>query len=419
VRLRLISVLTVGLLVGCGSGTTTGARTVHAAASNRSSAAVAVSSTNTLAFELLRRLGQPTDNVVFSPYSVQAALSMVYQGAAGQTAAQIGRVIGGSSAPALAASDGALAKRLAAATAAPSRAPAKDAATLNLANSLWVSSRLSLEQQFSRALLTGFGAVPQTADFAGRGGAARQSINSWVASHTAHVIKNLMPPGSITAQTALVLANAIYLKAHWSNPFEPRATAAGTFVNASGARVHAQFMTQHPADFGYVAGRGFAAVDLPYLYTHVSMLVVMPRAGTLGGFEQRLTSSKLRAITEALAPRMLKLLMPRFHLSAHEGLDAVLASLGMPIAFSDRADFSGITASPALKISTVQHGADLKVDEQGTVAAAATGVALQPTAAAPSPVTRLTLDHPFLLFLRDEESGAILFAGRVTDPSRS
>jgi serpin B len=421
VRHRLTSVVAAVVLVGCGGGSSTGASTIPTPRGHSlsASAAAAVASTNALAFDLLRRLGRPSDNLVFSPYSVQATLAMVYSGAAGQTAVQLGHVLGGSSASGLGASNRSLALRLRAATAAPSGAGAKDVATLDLANSLWLSSHMSLERQFARALLAGFGAAPQTADFEAHPEAARQAINAWVASRTAHVIDNLMPPGSISTQTVMVLANAIYLKAHWSNPFSPQDTTLSTFFNAVGAHVRVRFMTQPPAEFGYLRGHGFVAVDLPYLYTRLSMLLVMPSTGTtLASFQRRLSRSQLTAITQSLSPRMVRLRMPRFHLIAHEGLNAVLASLGMPIAFTDRADFSRITPSPPLEISTVQHGADLTVDEQGTVAAAATGIAIQPTAGAPGPVTQVTLDHPFLLFLRDDQSGAILYAGRLADPSR-
>jgi serpin B len=108
--------------------------------------------------------------------------------------------------------------------------------------------------------------------------------------------------------------------------------------------------------------------------------------------------------------------MPRFHLTTHVELNGTLSALGMPIAFTDQADFSGITSAAKLTIQAVEHGADLKVDEAGTVAAAATGISLEPTAAVPT--TRLVLDHPFLALIRDRHTGTILFAARVTDPTR-
>jgi serpin B len=111
--------------------------------------------------------------------------------------------------------------------------------------------------------------------------------------------------------------------------------------------------------------------------------------------------------------------MPRFHLAGHSELNQPLAALGMPLAFSDQADFSGITGQLPLTISHVQHGADLAVDEHGTVAAAATGISFMPTSAFGGHPTRVMLDHPFLLFLRDAASGAILFAAQVVDPAKS
>jgi len=109
--------------------------------------------------------------------------------------------------------------------------------------------------------------------------------------------------------------------------------------------------------------------------------------------------------------------VPRFHLALSTGLEPILSELGMPVAFSDAADFSGITTQTSLKISAVQHAAYLRVDEQGTVAAAATGIALEPTAIEVRPATVLTLDHPFLAFLRDNATGAILFAAQVANPA--
>jgi serpin B len=385
----------------------------------RVSAATAIASTNVLAFDLLRTLGSPASNIVFSPYSIQAALAMADAGAAGRTAAQINRVLHAPGAAALAASNASLSARLAAATVRPRGTPAGDAAQLSVANGLWLQTGFSLAEPFTQTLASGFGATPQATDFRAAAEASRRSINAWVAAHTAQMIKNLMPVGSVTSQTALVLANAIYLKAHWTSEFVPADTRPGSFLTPSGARVTAPFMT-HPPTFLSSARRArYLAVELPYLHSDLAMLVVMPTAGTLARFQRAMTPATLAAISKGLRSGQVQLRMPRFHLAMHAQLNGVLASFGMPLAFSDNADFSGITRSVPLKISNVQHGADLKVDEHGTVASAATGISIGPTAAPPSPVTRLSFDHPFLLFLRDGPSGTILFAGRVTNPAQS
>ena len=431
-RRRLTKTAVVVLAAGvaaCGSSTATGTQThtqtgsvtstQTTSAGPRVSAAAAVHATNALAFDLLRTLGSPGRNVVFSPYSIQAALAMADAGAAGRTAAQINRVLHAPGATALAAANASLSSRLAASIRHPAGTPAGDAAQLSVANGLWVQSGFALAQPFTQTLASGFGAAPQTTDFRTQAEASRQSINAWVAEHTAQMIKNLMPAGSITSQTALVLANAIYLNAHWTDEFVPAATRPGAFLTASGVRVKASFMTQPPMFASYARRAAYQAVELPYLQSDLAMLVVMPAAGSLARFQRALTAATLAAIGAGMREGRVKLRMPRFHLAVHAELNAVLAALGMPLAFSDHADFSGITSQIPLKISNVEHGADLTVNEHGTVATAATGISIGPTAAAPSPVTPLSLDHPFLLFLRDQASGTILFAGRVTDPTAS
>jgi len=171
-------------------------------------------------------------------------------------------------------------------------------------------------------------------------------------------------------------------------------------------------MSRKPVVLPYAADPSYRAVELPYRDSSLSML---PTPGTLTRFERRLG---LDAIEAALRSQLLALSVPRFHLSTHAELNGVLAALGMPLAFSQRADFSGITKRVSLQIQAVEHAADLKVDEAGTVAAAATGISFKPTAVLPTG-TPFVLDHPFLAFIRDRHTGAILFAARVTDPTRT
>jgi serpin B len=379
--------------------------------------APAVRATNSLALKLLPRLGGD-GNLVFSPYSIEAALAMVDQGAAGSTAAEIQHVLGGSGGSLLGESNRALSNSLSASVTPPQGAAAKDAAHLLIGNGLWVQQGLALAAPFTSDLTQNFGAAPQIVDFAHNAAAARQTINGWIADHTAGLIKNLMGPGAITPQTALVLANAIYLKAHWESPFVKASTAPQPFTTAAGQRVPAPFMTQPSTSFGYARGSGYVAVELPYLDSNLSMLAVMPTPGTISGFERHLTPAAFGTLTSSLSTRLVDLRMPKLALALQTDLVPALSSLGMPVAFSDRADFSGITSATSLKIAAVEHGADLKVDESGTVAAAATGISLTPTAVERGATVNVTLDHPYLLFLRDDSTGAILFAARVANPSQ-
>jgi len=398
----------VAFLGGCGTAASEPLARPSGAAAD---IPTAVRAGDAFAISLLQRLGQGGGNVVFSPYSIETALSMVDAGAAGSTATEIDHVLHTTRPTAVAAGLAALDARLTTA------ARVKGAPQVDLADGLWVQSGLTLKRPFTQTLASLFGARPQAVDFAGAPDAARQRINSWVAARTAHLITNLFPAGSITGQTALVLANAIYLAAHWAEPFTRGATAPGPFYTAAGPAVSVPFMTGAPDKFSYADAGGYRAVDLPYRHSTLSMLLVMSKPGTLAHFEQGLSAGSLAGIARGLRPTSLDLHMPRFHLNLATDLEQVLSELGMPVAFTDAADFSGISAQASLKISAVEHAAYLRVDEQGTVAAAATGIALEPTAIEVRPATVLTLDHPFLAFLRDNATGAILFAAQVANPA--
>jgi len=369
--------------------------------SSNGGAGAAVRSTNQLALALLGRLGG-SGNLVFSPYSVDRALAMVDQGAARATAAQIDRVLAASGAN-LASSHRALRTGLAA-----------DAPQMKSADALWLQAGLALEQPFEAALAEDFGAAPRTVDFAGDPAGAARMINSWAASSTGNLIRDLMPPGALNKFTRLVLADAVYLKARWQYPFEHSMTHPQSFFTPNNRTVTAQFMSRMPVLLPYAAGETYQAVELPYRNSSLSMLLVMPSAATQSRFASGLNPA---AIEASLRPRLLVLSMPRFDLVTHAQLNGVLAALGMPLAFSRQADFSGISKQVSLQIQAVEHGAEVRVDEAGTVAGAASGISLTPTLAV-RPATRLVLDHPFLALIRDRRTGAILFAAHVTDPTQ-
>ena len=272
---------------------------------------------------------------------------------------------------------------------------------------------------FTDAVTRNFAASAEQLDFTKDTEGARGTINKWVADHTARHIQGLMPPGSITGDTKLVLANAVYLKSHWENPFDKGATAPGPFFTGTGAQKTAQIMGLPATTLSFTISRRYDAVELPYERSTLSMLIVMPPRGRLPAFQRGLTLASLGTVISSLHAARVKVRLPRFHLTIHSDLVPVLASLGMPIAFTSNADFSAITTAVPLAIGTVQHGADLRVDEEGTVAAAATGASVVATAVAPVPAPTVNVNHPFLLFLRDRATGAVLFAGRVSDPTAS
>jgi serine protease inhibitor len=337
---------------------------------------------------------------------------MAGSGGRGQTAAQIVRTLhlrGPRDFLRMGSLQGAISAAQAAAGNGDPKAP-----TLEMANGLFVQQGFPLDQAFLSGLLGRFGAAPESLDFAGDPDGSVAAINAWASERTHGVIPQLL--GSLPSETVLALANAVYLEASWRSPFEHRETGPGPFHNAQSTT--AQFMRESET-LPYGSGRGYQAVELPYRASTLSMLVVLPRkGGRVGSLLHHLDARGLGAMARHLSPRAVDLSLPRFHLNTHTSLNAALESLGMTAAFSELADFSGITATAALRIALVEHEADLSVDEEGTTAAAATAVLLEPTSKSiPRHPVTFNANRPFLFFLRDDHTGAVLFAGRVADPA--
>jgi serpin B len=404
--------LTVALAL---AGLLGGSAASSGAAQARTAGAAAATAENGFALNLLRLVGG-SGNVVYSPYSVDTALTMAAAGAEGRTAAQIDDVLGASSKAAATANAATLGHAIGAA--APSGVAG--APTLELANALWIEQGVPLQAPFVTTLSHTFGAPPQGTNFSGAPDAARQTINAWVSRHTASLIQNLLPQGSVSAATVFVLANAIYLKANWATPFETRLTHDAPFTTATGQRISVPFMSATDAAYPYASSPHYQAVDLPYRSSSLSLLAILPTGESLTALQPTLNAATLSSLAAALRNRQVNLLMPKLHLHTQTSLNGPLQALGMTDAFGSAATFSGITTKVPLRISLVEHAADLKIDEQGTVAAAATGI-VGPTAIAlpTGPPVTVNLDHPYLLLLRDDASGAILFVARVADPSTS
>jgi serpin B len=385
-----------------------------ASATDTPSASRAATAEDAFALSLLHYLGT-SGNVVYSPYSVDAALAMADAGAVGPTATQIARVLGAGSSKATAVADAAaLTAALRGDVGSGSGAP-----TLEIANGLWTQRGLDLKAPFVNTLTHDFGAPPQATDFASAPEAARSAINAWVAARTQQLINDLLPNGSITPATAFVLANAIYLKAHWASPFQKTLTHSGAFTTATGGTVAVKYMNQKLTTYGYTSASNYQAVELPYLSSNLSLLAILPQGESLGSFDASLSQASLNKVVNGLQPRSVNLALPKLNLNTQTSLNAVLERLGMKQAFEPSANFSALTSQRALNISLVEHAAVLKIDEQGTVAAGATAV-IGPTAVeVPPKSVTLRFDHPYLLLLRDETSGAILFVAAVANPSQS
>jgi serpin B len=350
-----------------------------------------------------------------SPASIAIALSMARAGARGVTATEMDAVLHDLGADQMGDAINALAAALSARTGTFADAAGVDqAVALHIANALFGQRDMSLEAPYLDALAGRFDAGIWQVDFKADPEAARLAINAWVADQTENRILNILKPGQITTATRLALANAVYLKAAWLTPFDKKATKPGAFSRADGTVVQVPFM-QLRTILPYASGTGWQAVQLPYVGGSLAMTVIVPT--DLAAFEATLDAATFAKIVGSLKPTSIVLTIPTFDTGSRSELTPILEALGMPTPFDPaKADFSGITTDEALHIGFVIHQANITVDEAGTEAAAATVIGMDTAGPGSTPV-ELRVDRPFLFALRDIPTTAVVFMGRVADPS--
>jgi serpin B len=379
--------------------------------------ALLVEGNSAFAFKLYQALKEKEGNLFYSPYSISLALAMTYAGASGETAEQMADtlqfLLGQERLhPTFNWLDAELAKR-------GEGAAGKDGEgfRLNIVNAIWGQKDYEFLPAFLDVLAENYGAGLRILDFITETEESRVTINDWVSDQTEGRIKDLIPQGAITELTRLVLTNAIYFNAAWKYPFNDKVTANGLFYLLDGGQVSVPMMRQTES-FGYAEGEGYQAVELPYDGDQLSMVILLPASGNFEAFEGELQAQQVAAIINDLQNTRVTLTMPKFEFDSEFSLKDTLAEMGMRDAFSpDDADFSGMTGNPELFISDVVHKAFVAVDEAGTEAAAATAVIVGTTSVPTEPPVEVTIDHPFIFLIRDIETGAILFVGRVLNPA--
>jgi serpin B len=379
--------------------------TKHPPSSSTNAAATAAAR---LGFDLYSLLRGAPDDVFISPISIEMALAMAGEGAAGETAKQMRAVLHLSGGPSP--DFGGLGRQL---------SPADTAYDLVIANALWGDRGTSFEPRYLDRVKSGYGAELNQVDFADPGRASA-TINDWVGNRTHDLIRDLISPGAITPRIKLILTNAVYFKGRWADAFDQAQTADQDFMPLQGPKLRTPLM-QITRQYRYAESARAQVLELPYAGGGLSMLVVLPRRpADLDTVEQQLTFEGVKTWLARLGPRLVEVHLPRFRLETQYALEQTLPRLGMRNAFdAGRADFSGMDGRRELYIGLVTHKAFVEVNEKGTTAAAATGV-IMPTAlirpAEEAPVV-FRADHPFVFLIRDARTGAVLFVGRLSRPA--
>ena len=369
---------------------------------------------NAFAFDLYDQLAAEPGNFAYSPTSISMALAMTWGGARGETADQMRDVLHlGDDADALHASNGALL--------AAWNDPGRTAYELRVVNRLFGEKTATWQPDFLQLTDAQYGARLEEVDFIHGYERARARINAWVEEQTKTRIKDLLPVGSLDTDTRLVLTNAIYFKGKWKSEFDPEATVPGDFHRIGGAAVQVPMMHQR-AQLAYAKVDGVHVLQLPYTGDELAMNVLLPaRKGGLAALERGLDGDAVTRWIGALSPQEVDVTLPRFKIDPPKPttLKKPLEALGMALPFQRDADFKGMAEDiHPLYIDDVYHKAFVEVNEEGTEAAAATAVVMtnESVSIEPEPVS-FVADHPFVFLIRDVKSGAILFVGRVADPT--
>ena len=362
---------------------------------------------NRFALDIYKQFAQADgSNVFFSPISISMALGMTYAGTDGETQKQISEVFnfphGDKS---FHKQMGNLHQEL--------LEKQSDGVDIAMANQLWAEKSYRFKCRYLRTTKKSYNAPVKRLNFKENPNESRTEINQWVEELTRERIKDLLPDGSISSLTKMVLTNAIYFKGQWDKKFEVDNTQEDVFTTIEGKQVKTSMMNAKDK-FSVYQGDGISLLELPYQGNDFSMLVLLPNEDrSIAEIEKGLSVDNLNGYISKLTEKEVRLKLPKFKFDAEYKLKPILSDMGMPIAFSDAANLSRMTRSNDLKIDEVFHKAFVEVSEEGTEAAAATAVVI--VLKSISIPVEFFANRPFIFVIRENKDGNILFMGRVTN----
>jgi serpin B len=373
-----------------------------------------VDANNQFAFDLYSKYESKEGNMFFSPYSISSALAMTYEGAKGKTAAEMQSVLHLSNDKATIHSGFADINT--------GLNKADKSYQLSVANALWAQKDYPFKQDYFDTVNTYYGGKVANLDFVKETEKSRVTINTWVENNTNDRIKDLIPKGLITNDTRLVLTNAIYFKANWTNKFDAKDTSDEQFKLGSGDKITTSMMYQ-TTFFNYSENDETQMLEMDYLGNDLSMLIILPKEDNLSQVESGLTIDELNTLKKDMKTYNVKVTLPKFKFETKYFMKQDLIDMGMPTAFDgSQADFTGMWTrqnNENLYISQVIHQTFIEVAENGTEAAAATAVIIMETSSVQieqEPVVVFNADHPFMFIIQEKATGNILFMGRLSDP---
>ena len=378
-----------------------------------------VDANNQFALDYYSKLkSKDSGNIFFSPFSISSAFVMTYEGAKGQTAEEMRSVF-------YFPEDSNL-RRTEYASIFDEINKGDKKYKLSSANALWGQQDYQFSKDFFDNVEKYYSGKATNLDFKKDPEGSRITINNWVENQTNNKIQNLIPAGVIKTMTKLVLTNAVYFKGEWVKQFNKNDTKEENFRTSNSGTVKAQMMqrTDDEAIFNYAENSNLQMLEMPYSGDELSILFLLPKNDNLTKLEGILSTKNISDWKNDLKKQRVKVYIPKFKFETKYFMADDLKAIGMPLAFSDSADFSGMTATGKkdLKIDEAIHQAFVEVNEEGTEAAAATVVVMVPSGVAPRPhkepkIPIFRADHPFIFLIQQKSTGDILFIGRVVNPN--
>ena len=365
---------------------------------------------NAFTCDLFKQLRTSPGNIFFSPFSISTALAMTYAGARGETAQQMCNVLH------LPGDQTTLPTVYAELLAELKVKEVDPPYQLHIANRLWGQTGFEFLTDFLQTTREFYGAELVELDFQRETEKSRLTINEWVAEQTAQKIQNLIPSGALDPNMRLVLTNAIYFHGKWAQQFPESGTRDEPFFLNVSDKTSVPMMHQKDS-FAHASFPELELLAIPYQDDVLSMVILLPqKRDGLSNLEEMVDTENLKGWLAALRSHEVRVTLPKFKLTSQFRLARILSALGMSTAFTHKANFSGITTAGDIFIDDVIHKAFVDVHEEGTEAAAATGITMALTSAKPEKVVEFRADHPFVFMIRDNRTGSILFFGRVTNP---
>ncbi len=413
VLIILVIIVAGGLLISRKRSPSPGVKPEESSGGS-SGVANVVEANNQFAFEYYSHLkNRETGNIFFSPFSISSALVMTYEGAREQTAKEMQSVLH------FPADDN---LRRTEYLKIFNELNKKDKKyELNIANALWAQEDYQFLSDYIDTVEKYYGGKTNNLDFVKDPEGSRVTINDWVEKQTKDKIKDLIPQGVINDMTRLVLTNAIYFKGEWVKQFDKENTTDEDFrINENDSvKVPMMQRTDEEAEFNYAENKDLQILEMPYSGEDLSMLILLPKNDDLAKVENSLSTENLAQWKKDLKKQRVEVFVPKFKFETKYLMTEDLKAMGMPTAFGLGADFSGMDGKKDLFISAVIHQAFVEVNEEGTEAAAATGVVMM-LGALPGEETKIPVfraDHPFIFLIQEKNSGNILFVGRVVNPA--